>query len=89
MFQVATVPALAAIMLIIPFRVPRQFIEVVMVPVIVTAIGIAWLQAGAWAVTRVKAGGTLNSTSIACPLGALLILLLIFQFILRPGVRFY
>jgi hypothetical protein len=89
MFQVATVPALAAILLIIPFRVPRQFTEVVMVPVVVTAIGIAWLQAGAWALSPVPAGGTLSSKSIAYALGALLILLLVFQVLLRPGVRFF
>jgi hypothetical protein len=88
-FQVATVPALAAILLIIPFRVPRNWVEVLAVPVVVTMIGIAWIQAGAWAVSDVKASGTLGSRSIAYAVGALLLLLLAFQLILRPGVRFY
>jgi hypothetical protein len=88
-FRVATVPALAAILLIIPFRVPRNWVEVAAVPVVVTVIGIAWIQAGAWGVSQVKASGTLSSKSIAYTFSALLILLLVFQFILRPGVRFY
>jgi hypothetical protein len=88
-FRVATVPALAAILLIIPFRVPRNWVEVAAVPAVVTVIGIAWLQAGAWAVDAVTARGSLGSRSIVYALSALLILLLIFQIILRPGVRFY
>lgn len=89
MLQVATAPALAAILLIIPFRVPRNWIEVVAVPVVVTMIGIAWIQAGAWAVNHVPRSGTLGSTSIAYAFAALLVLLLVFQLILRPGVRFF
>ncbi len=89
MLRVAAVPALAAILLIIPFRIPRNWVEVVAVPVVVTIIGVAWIQAGAWAVAGVKAQGTLGSKSAAYACGALLILLLIFQFVLRPGIRFY
>jgi hypothetical protein len=88
MFRVAMVPALAAILLIIPFRVPRNWVEVVAVPVVVTVIGIAWIQAGAWASSLVKASGTLSSKSVAYAFGALLTLLLVFQLVLRPGVRF-
>jgi hypothetical protein len=88
-FQVATVPALTAIVLIIPFRVPREWIEVVILPVVVTVIGIAWLQAGAWRVSGFRTDGGLGAGSIAYPLGALLLLLLVFQLLLRPGVRFY
>jgi hypothetical protein len=89
MFQVATVPALAAILLIIPFRVPRNWVEVVAVPVVVTLIGIVWIQAGAWTVGGVKAGGNVYATSIAYAFSALLALLLVFQLVLRPGIRFY
>jgi len=59
------------------------------VPVVVTVIGIAWIQAGAWAVQGVKARGALRSKSIAHACAALLSLPLIFQFVLRPGVHFY
>jgi hypothetical protein len=89
MFRVATMPALAAIPLIIPFRVPRQFTEVVMVPVIVTVIGTAWLQAGAWATTGIGAGGRLSEEPMSYLIGGLATLLLIFQFVLRPGIHFY
>lgn len=89
MFRVATAPALTAILLIIPFRVPRNWVEVIAVPVVVTMVGLAWIQAGAWAVEAVKPGATLASKSIAYAFGALLVLLLVFQFVLRPGIRFY
>jgi hypothetical protein len=88
-FHVATLPALTAILLIIPFRVPRHWTEVVMVPVVVTLTGIAWIQAGAWRPSAVQAAGSEDAPSIAYPLGAVLILLLVFQLLLRPGVRFY
>jgi len=50
--------------------------------------GLAWLQAGAWRVSGVKPSGGTGCGSIAYPLGALLILLIAFQLILRPGIRF-
>jgi hypothetical protein len=62
---------------------------VVAVPVVVTVIGIAWIQTGAWANEGAQARGTLSSKSIAYAIGALLMLLLVFQLVLRPGVRFY
>jgi hypothetical protein len=88
-FHVATLPALTAILLIIPFRVPRELVEVVMLPVVVTVIGIAWIQAGAWRVSGMATAGGSGAGPIAYPLGALLILLLVFHLLLRPGVRFY
>ena len=88
-FQLATLPALTAIPLIIPFRVPRNFVEVVMVPVVVTVIGVAWIQAGAWRVSRANRVASLEAVSIAYPLCAVLILLLVFQLVLRPGIHFY
>jgi hypothetical protein len=89
MFQVATVPALAAILLIILFRVPRNWVEVVAVPVVVTVIGIAWVQAGAWAIGSAEASGRFNPKSMTYALIALLALLFFFQVVLRPGIRFY
>jgi hypothetical protein len=89
MFRVATLPAAAAILLIIPFRVPRQFTEVVMVPVIVTVTGIVWLQAEAWAMSDIKVRGLSSEKPSRYAIGSLVMLLLIFQFLLRPGIRFY
>lgn len=89
-FQVATLPALAAIPLIIPFRVPRNWVEVALVPVVVTLIGVGWLQAAAWRThDSAPRGGTLTGKALAELLGVLVLVLLVFQLVLRPGVRFY
>lgn len=88
-FQVATLPALVANVLIIPFRVPREWIEVIIVPAVVTLVGITWMQAGAWRMSAVNSGGRLGDRSIVYSFAAVLILLLLFQLVLRPGVRFY
>lgn len=89
LFRSATLPALIAMPMIIPFRVPRDLIEVVLVPAIVTVIGIAWMQAGAGRISVVAAGAGARRVSIAYPLAAVLTLLLVFQILLRPGVPFY
>jgi hypothetical protein len=89
LFQAATLPGLMAILLIVPFRVPRHWIEVAMVPLVVTIIGIAWIQAGAWGVRAAKLERNLGDPSIAYPFGAVLLLFLVFELLLRPGVRFY
>ena len=89
MFQVATLPALVGILMVIPFRVPREPVEVVMVPLVVSVIGIAWIQAGAWRIEASRTAGILRTGSIAYPLGAVLFVLLVFQVLLRPGIRFY
>jgi hypothetical protein len=89
LFAIATLPALIAIPLIIPFRVPREFIEVVGPPAVVTAMGMACIQASAWHVTGVKASGDSTASSVAYPLGAVLVLLFVFQVVLRPGVPFF
>ncbi len=89
MFQAATLPALAAIALIVPFRVPREPIEVVLLPLIVTFIGLAWVQAGAWRSPEVEADGAEPGASIGHALGAVLLLLTVFQFLLRPGIAFH
>jgi len=88
-FRLATLPALLAIPLIIPFRVPREWIEVVMVPLVVTVIGVAWMQVGACLVTNVNARGSVGAVSVVRLAGALVALLLVFQLVLRHGVRFY
>jgi hypothetical protein len=86
-FHIATLPALIAVALIIPFRVPRELIEVVGPPAVVTLVGMVWIQAGAWRFDRVTARGEAGAESIAYPLSAVVLLLLVFQLFLRPGVR--
>jgi hypothetical protein len=88
-FHVATLPALIAIPVIIAFRVPREMVEVILPPIAVTIVGISWIQANAWRVADARPGGFSAARPILYPLAALLILLLIFQLILRPGIAFY
>lgn len=87
-FRVATLPAVVAIALIIPYRVPRNWIEVVVVPVVVTVIGISWMQASAWLVRTATARGDSRNMSIGRLVAAAVALLLVFQLVLRPGIRF-
>lgn len=88
-FLTATLPALIAIPVIIAFRVPREFAEVIVPPIAVTVVGLAWIQGNAWRVADARPGGFSAARPILPLLGALLVLLLIFQLILRPGIPFY
>jgi hypothetical protein len=86
-FHVATLPALAAIALIVPFRVPRDPVEVLVVPLVVSCVGIAWIQAGAWRVDDARASGS-RIGGIGWIAAAAVALLLVFQLVLRPGIAF-
>jgi hypothetical protein len=88
-FRIAILPALIAIPAIIAFRVPRELAEVILPPIAVTVLGMAWIQANAWRVADAKPGGFSAARPFLPQLAALLILLLIFQLILRPGIHFY
>jgi hypothetical protein len=84
-FCQAVLPALLALPLIVLFRVPRAVIEVVVVPLVVTAVGLAWVLASAWrAPPRPAADAALPA--LRWPLLAVAALLLIFQLVLRHGV---
>ncbi|HEY4265586.1 MAG TPA: hypothetical protein VGM72_09725, partial [Micropepsaceae bacterium] len=87
LFFAVLLPVLIAGALIIPFRIPRDMIEVTIFPTIVMLFGAIW----------VLIGGALSSTaprpahpapSLAVPLAALIVVLLIFQLVLRPGIAF-
>ncbi len=88
-FHVATLPALIATALTVPFRVPRETIEVLLPPALTMVVGIAWMQAGAWRVRPVDGQSPAGVESITYPLAAVLALLLVFQLLLRRGVPFY
>jgi hypothetical protein len=88
-FRLATLPALAAIPLIFAFRVPRNWIEVAIVPVVVTIVGVIAIHSVAW---RVESKGVTQDAppvSIAFVLAAVIALLLVFQLVLRRGIAFY
>ena len=87
--QVATIPALLAIVLIVPFRVPREWLEVLFLPLVVVAAGIPWMQAGAWRLRAIEPAVSRPAVSLVYPLVATLALLLVFQLVLRPGVDFF
>ena len=85
----ATLPLLASIALIVPFRVPRDAIEVVGVPLVVNLVGGVWMQAGAWRIRDARADGGARSLPVGYLLGAVALLLAIFQLVLRRGIPFY
>ena len=81
-----------ALPVIFLFRIPREWTEVVMVPVAITLVGLLWIQAGAWRARKDAINASVpqpRPESIAWPLAAVLALLLLFQLLLRPGIRFY
>lgn len=88
-FRMVTLPALLGTALVIPFRVPRELLEVVLVPLLVILPGIPWIQAGAWRVDEASANGVATAPSLAYPFTAAVALLLFFQLVLRPGIHFY
>ena len=55
-------------------------------PVADTVMGIAWMQALAWRVRGVKPAGVPAASPLYAA-AALLALLLLFQLVLRPGIR--
>ncbi|HEX4384770.1 MAG TPA: hypothetical protein VH083_17545 [Myxococcales bacterium] len=77
---------LLALLLVIPFRVPRELLEVAVFPALVTVPGLLCIQLWTLGVAREPVP---ESNSIGLPLLALLALLLVFQLLLRPGIRFY
>lgn len=87
--QTATLPALVAIAPIVLFRVPREWLEVLLLPAWVSLFGTLWMQAGAWRMRDVPASTRSNDIAIAGLSAAVAGLLLLFQFVLRPGIRFF
>lgn len=87
--QTATLPALVAIVPIVLFRVPREWIEVLLLPAWVSLFGTLWMQAGAWRLRDVKPSTRPDDASIAWLFAAVVGLLLVFHLVLRPGIHFY
>ncbi len=81
-----TATLLLAVLLIVPFRVPREPIEVVLIPLIVHLIGLGWLTVGLG--FRRETAPAPAKPSVVGPLAALAALLALFQLVLRPGIAF-
>jgi hypothetical protein len=89
MLHATTLPAFIGVVLVIPFRIPREWIEVAMVPFAVVIAGVPWMQAMSWRSVRAAAVVDAVRPSIMRLVVGALLVLLVFQLVLRPGVRFY
>jgi hypothetical protein len=80
--------AMLAIALIVPFRLPREFVEVALIPLFVNLVGVGWLAVGA-AIVRPGAGSEgQDRPAVVGPALALGVTLILFQFVLRRGIAF-
>jgi hypothetical protein len=85
--RTVTLPALVSVLLLIPYREPRNIIEVAVLPLIVVTSGLIWIQASTWFGPR--SDNTARGTpDLLWPVVALAIVLAVFQLVLRPGVAF-
>jgi hypothetical protein len=89
LFTIAIGPAIAAMPLIVAFRVPREMLEVLLPPLLVTIVGLAAISATGWRFRKATVAPEAATVSIAYPLVAVVALLLVFQLVLRPGIAFY
>lgn len=87
--RLAGIPALAAVPLIIAFRVPRAVIEVVLLPLLIQLMGAGWAMAAAWTHGSFDFRSPPKSRPIAVVCGIMLLLLAFFQLVLRPGIHFF
>lgn len=85
-WRIATLPALAGTLLILPFRLPGPAVEVAIVPAVVAIAGLGWMQAGAWRFYGVEPRPAAGPDSVRQPLFWLILLLIVFQLVLRPGI---
>ncbi len=80
--------ALLSVALIIPFRIPRNIVEVALIPLVVNLVGIGWLVLGAAFVRPNDNRPDRIKPAVAGPALALGATLLLFQWVLRPGIAF-
>lgn len=80
--------AMIAILFIVPFRVPRNLVEVVLIPFVVNFVGIGWVVLGAGLLPRRPLHLALVRPRVAGPSFALVATLLLFQLVLRRGIAF-
>jgi len=89
LLRYAVLPALAAVALIVPFRVPGAPIEILFPPVVATGVAAVWLQAWSWHAPRAPAPAPSSRWTVPVLLVAVGLLLAVFQIVLRPGIRFF
>ncbi|GAB3012606.1 hypothetical protein [Bowmanella dokdonensis] len=86
MYFILTLPAFLAIPLIVAYRVPREMVEVLALPLIVLLSGLVWMQFAAYRFDNQPLPVVTRPPSWRVPLFASLALLLVFQVLLRPGI---
>jgi hypothetical protein len=87
LLRLAGMPALAAIPVLILFRIPREPVEVLAPPVLVAMLGYGWLQIAAFRPGSIAARGKAPDR-FGPLLAAVAALLAFFQLVLRPGITF-
>lgn len=87
LLRMAGLPALAAIPILVLFRVPRELIEVLAAPALVPMFGCGWMQLAAFRPFDMEGRGS-PPVNLAPMLVAAIVLLAIFQLVLRPGISF-
>lgn len=87
--QLVGIPAVAAVPLIVVFRIPREIVEVLLLPLCVALMGAGWVLAAAWTPRGLALRGLSRSRPLLAACAAALVLLAFFQLVLRHGIRFY
>jgi hypothetical protein len=82
------VTAALATVLTVPFRLPRDMVEVVLVPLMVNLVGVGWLVLGVTLTAQPAASEEVGRVGPVGPALALAVTLLVFQLVLRPGIPF-
>ncbi|MBS0294786.1 MAG: hypothetical protein JSR45_00650 [Proteobacteria bacterium] len=88
MLRAATLPCVLGTALVIPFRLPGSWDQTILVPVAVASLGVAWVQASAWRARPLAADLPARPLRLVWPALALVVMLLVFQLVLRPGIAF-
>jgi hypothetical protein len=87
LLRMAGLAALAALPVIILYRVPRELIEVLSGPILVPLFGYGWMQLAAFRSGHISGRGEPPDKVLPLALAAIA-LLAFFQLILRPGISF-
>jgi hypothetical protein len=83
--SVVLLSAMLSVALIVPFRVPRSPIETTLIPIAVNLVGAGWTVLG---FARSPGQARPARPRTLAPALLLVALLLLFQLVLRPGIRF-
>lgn len=87
LLRMAGLAALAALPIIILYRVPRELIEVLSAPVLVPLFGYGWMQLAAFRGDEISGRGDAPDGLLPLAVAAIA-LLAFFQLVLRPGIPF-